>query len=88
MLKPMQNEFNVTRVGKWLGQQPTFVFVLYAMIAAFSAYASMYAFRKPFTATGYEGISAFTLFGVAFSYKPIAVISQLLWIHEFQVHWH
>ncbi|WP_143184869.1 DUF5690 family protein [Rubritalea squalenifaciens] len=74
----MQNEFNVTRVGKWLGQQPTFVFVLYAMIAAFSAYASMYAFRKPFTATGYEGISAFTLFGVAFSYKPIAVISQLL----------
>lgn len=74
----MENEFKVTRVGQWLGRQPTFVFVVYAMVAAFAAYASMYAFRKPFTATGYEGLTAFTLFGVAFSYKPIAVISQLL----------
>jgi hypothetical protein len=52
--------------------------VVYTMVAAFAAYASMYAFRKPFTATGYEGLNAFTLFGVVFSYKPIAVISQLL----------
>jgi hypothetical protein len=51
---------------------------VYAMIAAFAAYASMYAFRKPFTATGYEGLTAFTAFGVAFSYKPIAIIAQLL----------
>lgn len=48
------------------------------MVAAFAAYASMYAFRKPFTATSYEGLSAFTLFGVTFGYKSIAVISQLL----------
>lgn len=53
-------------------------FVLYAMVAAFAAYASVYAFRKPFTATGYEGLTAFTLWGVAFSYKPIAVVCQLL----------
>jgi len=48
------------------------------MAAAFAAYASMYAFRKPFTATGYDGLTAFSLFGVVFSYKPIAIISQLL----------
>ncbi|MFC4991917.1 DUF5690 family protein [Rubritalea tangerina] len=74
----MQNQTRTTQVGKWLNQQPKLVFVLYTMLAAFAAYASMYAFRKPFTATGYEGLSAFTLFGVTFGYKSIAVISQLL----------
>ena len=74
----MQNESSITRVGHWLNKQPKAVFVIYAMIAAFAAYASMYAFRKPFTATGYTGLDAFTLFGVTFGYKSIAVISQLL----------
>ncbi|MDE0859488.1 MAG: hypothetical protein OSA93_04975 [Akkermansiaceae bacterium] len=31
----------------------------YAMVAAFAAYASMYAFRRPFTATGYDGMMSF-----------------------------
>ena len=67
-----------TRLGAWLNHQPKAYFVIYTMIAAFAAYASMYAFRKPFTATGYDGLNAFTLFGVTFGYKSIAVIAQLL----------
>lgn len=74
----MQNEITVTRLGTWLNKQPKAVFVIYAMVAAFAAYASMYAFRKPFTATGYIGLDAFTVFGVTFGYKAIAVIAQLL----------
>jgi len=74
----MQNEIQHTKLGTWLDKQPKAIFVIYAMIAAFAAYASMYAFRKPFTATGYDGLSAFTIFGVTFGFKSIAVISQLL----------
>ncbi len=74
----MENEIQMTRVGRWIRSRPPYVMVVYTMFAAFLAYASMYAFRKPFTATGYEGLNAFTLWGVVFSYKPIAVISQLL----------
>lgn len=74
----MKNEIQHTRLGTWLNRQPKACFVIYTMIAAFAAYASMYAFRKPFTATGYDGLTAFTLFGVTFGYKPIAVIAQLL----------
>lgn len=44
-----------------------------AAIAAFCTYSCMYAFRKPFTAGTFEGI---TYFGV--SYKVLLVISQLL----------
>lgn len=65
-------------IRKWLEESSSGLPTVYAMIAAFAAYASMYAFRKPFTATGYEGLTAFTAFGVAFSYKPIAIIAQLL----------
>ena len=68
----------MSRIERWLSESPRAVMTFYAMVAAFAAYASMYAFRKPFTATGYDGLTAFTLFGVAFSYKPIAIISQLL----------
>ena len=62
----------------WISRQPEFFLALYAMLAAFSAYMSMYAFRKPFTATGYEAVEDLTFLGVAFGYKTIAVISQLL----------
>jgi len=68
----------MSRIERWLSESPRAVMTLYVMVAAFTAYASMYAFRKPFTATGYDGLTAFTLFGVVFSYKPIAIISQLL----------
>ena len=48
------------------------------MTAAFAAYMAMYAFRKPFTATKYEGLVAFALGDIEFSYKSIAVIAQLI----------
>jgi hypothetical protein len=54
------------------------VLTIYAMSAAFAAYMSMYAFRKPFTATTYDGLVAFALGDVEFSYKSIAIISQLI----------
>ena len=68
----------MSKIRKALETKPTAVLVVYTMIAAFASYASMYAFRKPFTATSYEGLTAFTAFGVAFGYKPIAVIAQLM----------
>jgi hypothetical protein len=67
-----------TRMAQWIDGQPRAVLTLFAMTAAFTAYLSMYAFRKPFTAVGYSEISQISLFGVLFSYKPIAVTSQLL----------
>lgn len=67
-----------SRLARWLDARPRAVLTVYAMAAAFAAYASMYAFRKPFTATSYQGLTAFTVAGVAFGYKAIAVISQLL----------
>lgn len=69
---------NQSKLSAWIARQPRYVLTIYAMSAAFAAYASMYAFRKPFTASEYEGIIAFELAGVAFGYKSIAVISQLL----------
>ena len=68
----------MSAIRKKLESTNVAVLVVYTMIAAFASYASMYAFRKPFTATSYEGLTAFTLFGVTFGYKPIAVIAQLL----------
>ena len=67
-----------SRMSSWLGRQPQLVLAGFAMTAAFCTYLSMYAFRKPFTAVGYVEIPQLYLFGVAFSYKPIAVTSQLL----------
>ena len=67
-----------SRITKWIESQPQLVVVLFAMFAAFAAYLSMYAFRKPLAANSYEGVEAFSLFGTAFHYKAIALISQLL----------
>ena len=67
-----------SRISHWIETRPQWIVVLFAMFAAFAAYLSMYAFRKPFAANSYEGIQAFSLFGTAFDYKAIALISQLL----------
>lgn len=67
-----------SKLSAWIERQPRYVLTIYAMTAAFAAYASMYAFRKPFTASKYEGLVAFSIGGVAFSYKSIAVIAQLI----------
>jgi hypothetical protein len=48
------------------------VFALYAGVAAFTAYACMYGFRKPFTAASYANLQ---LWGI--DYKIVLVISQV-----------
>ena len=69
---------SMSRIAAWIDRQPRVVLSIYAMVAAFAAYGSMYAFRKPFAASSYEGLVAFTVFDVAFDFKTIAVIAQLL----------
>lgn len=57
----------------WLTRQPSAVLVVWAVFAAFTTYACMYAFRKPFTAAGYDGLTI-----GPFDYKTVAVLGQLL----------
>lgn len=49
-----------------------FFFVAWCMVAAFGTYFCMYAFRKPFTADTYSGLS---LWGI--HYKSVLIISQV-----------
>ena len=58
---------------KWVRHQPGWVFSLYAILAAFSTYACMYAFRKTYTAAGFEG---FDFWGLEL--KTLLIISQIL----------
>ena len=53
-------------------QKPIFFF-LWSFMAAFLAYASMYAFRKPFNAASYDGFELFNL-----PLKDLLLISQIL----------
>lgn len=55
-----------------LQKASTFTFVCYAGLAAFLAYASMYGFRKPFTAAEYEGLK-----WLGIDYKILLVCSQV-----------
>ncbi len=48
-------------------------FILFAAVAAFITYLSMYAFRKPFTAATFDGQS---IWGI--DYKILLIISQLV----------
>ena len=50
-----------------------FRFVLIAATATFITYLSMYAFRKPFSAATFDGLS---LWGI--DYKILLIISQLI----------
>lgn len=62
------------RITDRLANAPGLVLSLYAIVAAFSTYSCMYAFRKPFTATGYDGVE--DLLGLKF--KSAIVIAQVL----------
>jgi len=53
-------------------QNRKFIFFLWSFTAAFLAYASMYAFRKPFNAATYE---AYTVWGMPL--KGVLVMSQI-----------
>ena len=76
----MQQQSNppLSRLAVWLDSRPRVVLTVFAMTAAFAAYTSMYAFRKPLAATDYNGVAGINLLGVTFDYKAIALISQLL----------
>jgi hypothetical protein len=56
---------------RWLRAQPSLGLALWAMVAAFTAYGCMYAFRKPFSAAAYKGS-----FG-GMDYKTLLVLAQL-----------
>lgn len=59
-------------VSKWLQQADPNVFSAYCILAAFSTYFCMYAFRKPFTAGEFEGA---VQWGIAL--KTVLVASQV-----------
>lgn len=58
---------------RWVRNQPSWVFSIYAILAAFSTYACMYAFRKTYTAAGFEG---FEFWGLEL--KTLLIISQIM----------
>ena len=66
------------KISMWLESKPQYIVVLLASIAAFSAYLSMYAFRKPLSANTYSDVASLTVFGAAFDFKAVALVSQLL----------
>jgi len=64
-------------ITAWLARSGPHVFATYAIIAAFSTYFCMYAFRKPFTAGVFEG--EYDVPGLGeLKWKVILVVSQIL----------
>src|SRR5437667_11275003 len=59
----------------WLEKAPAPVFATYAIVAAFSTYFCMYAFRKPFAAAKFDG--EFFL-GTTVALNTALVISQII----------
>jgi hypothetical protein len=60
---------------RWLERAPSPLFVGYAIVASFTTYFCMYAFRKPFAAARFEG-EAFM--GSFLELKSAIVISQII----------
>ena len=58
------------KIQQWLQTQPPVVFSIYAIVAAFSSYFSMYAFRKPFAAGSYSEVEAVVFLGLVIIIKP------------------
>ena len=58
-----------------LNASPTAVFAVYAVAVSFSTYFCMYAFRKPFSAAKFEGL---TFFSTEVELKSALVISQII----------
>ncbi|MBT3597184.1 MAG: hypothetical protein HN758_17440 [Verrucomicrobia bacterium] len=72
---PTLDSIRISRFSKWLAKAPEFIFILFAVTAAFSTYFCMYAFRKPFTAAKFEGLM---FFETEVTLKTALVISQIL----------
>lgn len=65
-------------ITRWLGQTNSALFSAYAIIAAFSTYFCMYAFRKPFTAGTFEGVDVELPLLPPAGLKTILVVSQVV----------
>ena len=63
----------VSAIRAWLQRSPGWVFVLYVSLTSFTVYASMYGFRKPFTAASFDGVVIGRV-----HYKVILVIAQTI----------
>lgn len=66
---------NESRITRWLSTASPAAFSGFAILAAFSTYFCMYAFRKPFAAAEYE---ALTFLGTGINLKTAFVISQII----------
>lgn len=64
----------MNRMRLWLARANPVVFVLFAGLAGFCAYFSMYAFRKPFTAATFDLVPGWDF---ALDYKIALVIAQV-----------
>ena len=64
-----------SRLTVWLDSAPVPLFTIFAIATSFTTYFCMYAFRKPFSAAQYEGLS---FLGTTIDLKTAFVISQLL----------
>ncbi|WP_298745261.1 DUF5690 family protein [uncultured Brevundimonas sp.] len=64
----------MNRLRPWLARANPVVFVLFAGLAGFCAYFSMYAFRKPFTAATFDLVPGWDF---ALDYKIALVIAQV-----------
>jgi hypothetical protein len=62
-------------LSRLLSRAPAPLFVAYAVVVAFATYFCMYAFRKPFAAARFEGMS---FFGTEIELKTALVISQII----------
>lgn len=62
------------RLRLWLARAHPVTFVLFAGLAGFCAYFSMYAFRKPFTAATFDVVAGWDF---ALDYKVALVIAQV-----------
>ncbi|WP_206611162.1 DUF5690 family protein [Halobacteriovorax sp. HLS] len=65
-----------SKLTSWLESAHPFVFNSYAIVAAFCAYFSMYAFRKPFSVGRFDG--TVEILDLIVDYKVILIISQVL----------
>ncbi|MEN5362777.1 DUF5690 family protein [Brevundimonas intermedia] len=65
----------MNRMRLWLTKANPVVFVMFAGLAAFCAYFSMYAFRKPFTAATFDAVAGWDF---ALDYKIALVIAQVV----------
>jgi hypothetical protein len=64
----------MNRTRLWLAKANPLVFVVFAGLAGFCAYFSMYAFRKPFTAATFDAVAGWDF---ALDYKIALVIAQV-----------